>query len=122
MSFIHACGQACGEPSLMRLTLGLRMGAALIVLGQSFGYVRAGIAIVVFTGVFVFGFRYWRDVGRFPPEAEPTDVSDQGLKYVCRMCGLELRVEIAARDRAPTHCGESMQLVKDGEQVPLRPV
>ena len=106
----------------MKASLALIMGIALVVLGQTYGYVRAGIVIVVFAALFLFGFRYWRDVGLFPPEPEQTDVRDQGLKYVCAMCGLELRVEIAARDRAPTHCGEQMQLIRDGEQIPLRPV
>jgi hypothetical protein len=106
----------------LKVALALLMGIALVILGRFFGYARAGIVVVVFTALFVFGFRYWRDVGLFPPEPERTDVSDQGLRYVCTVCGMELRVEIAARDRAPTHCGEQMQLVRDGEQVPLRPV
>lgn len=106
----------------MRVLLALVMGVALVILGEAYGYGRAAIGIVVFALLFLFGFRYWRDVGLFPPEPDRTDVSDQGFRYVCTMCGLELKVEVAARDRAPTHCGEPMQLVRDGEQVPLRPV
>ncbi|HYI45822.1 MAG TPA: hypothetical protein VE174_10245 [Actinomycetota bacterium] len=106
----------------MKLVLGLVAGIALFVLGSAYGYVRAGVGIVFFLAVFMFGFKYWRDVGLIPPEPERTDVRDQGLKYVCGVCGLELRVEIAARDRAPNHCAEPMQLVTDGDQAPLRPV
>jgi hypothetical protein len=106
----------------VRAVAALLAGIALVVLGQSFGYVRAGVAIVVFLAVFLFGFKYWRDVGMIPPEPERTDVSEQGLKYVCTMCGLELRIEVAARDRAPTHCAEPMQLIRDGDPAPLRSV
>ena len=57
-----------------------------------------------------------------PPEPEVTDVSAYGLKYVCTMCGLELKVEKAAKDRAPTHCGEKMDLIRTGGGAPLRPL
>jgi hypothetical protein len=106
----------------MKAALALVAGIAIVVLGRSFGYGRSVVAVVVFLILFIFGFRYWKDVGLFPPEPEKTDVSDQGLRYVCSMCGLELKVEIAARDRAPTHCAEPMQLVREGQQFPLRPV
>lgn len=106
----------------MKAVLGLLAAIALIPLGEAYGYVRSAVGIAVFLILFMFGFKYWRDVGLIPPEPERTDVSDQGLKYVCSMCGLELRVEIAARERAPTHCMEPMQLVREGEQAPLRPV
>ena len=39
------------------------------------------------------------------------DVAKYELRYVCTMCGLELKVEKAARDKAPTHCMEPMVLV-----------
>ena len=106
----------------MRLTLALLVTIAIFVLGGAYGYLRSAVGIAVFLVLAIAAFRYWRDVGRYPPEPEPTDVRDQGLRYVCSMCGLELRIEVAARERAPTHCMEPMQLVRDGEQAPLRPV
>ena len=106
----------------MKAVLALVAGIALIVLGEAYGYLRSAVSIAVFLVLVMLGFKYWRDVGLIPPEPERTDVSDQGLKYVCSMCGLELRVEIAARERAPTHCMEPMRLVREGEQAPLRPV
>jgi hypothetical protein len=38
------------------------------------------------------------------------------------MCGLELKVEIAAKDRAPSHCMEPMVLVRTGGKPPLTTV
>lgn len=96
-------------------------GAVFIALGQAFGFLRAAVGLAVLMALLVFGFKYWRDVGLIPPEPEVTDVSDFDLKYVCRVCGLELRVEVAAKDKAPTHCGEPMELVSGGTP-PLRPV
>jgi hypothetical protein len=90
-------------------------------LGEAFGYLRAAIGLALLTGLLLFGFKYWRDVGLIPPEAELTDVSEFDLKYICRVCGLELRVEVAAKDKAPTHCGEPMELVSGGAP-PLRPI
>jgi hypothetical protein len=95
---------------------------AAVGLARFFGYTRAIIAILMFLVLFSFGFRQLRAIANSPPEPELTDVSDYGLKYVCTMCGLELRVEVAARDRAPTHCMESMKLVRTGGTPPLTTV
>jgi hypothetical protein len=97
------------------------LGIALVPLGETFGYLRGAIGLAVLAALLVLGFKYWRDVGLIPPETETTDVREFDLKYVCRVCGLELRVEVAAKDKAPTHCGEAMELVSGGTP-PLRPV
>jgi hypothetical protein len=110
--------QARKRPPIALLALA---GIALVFLGESFGYVRAAIGLALLVAFVAFGFKYWRDVGLIPPEPEPTDVSDFDLKYVCRVCGLELRVEVAAKDKPPKHCGEAMQLVPGGTP-PLRPI
>jgi hypothetical protein len=94
----------------------------LVALGEAYGYLRAAVAAVMFLGIFVFGIRWIRSAITSPPEPEIADVSDYGLKYVCTMCGLELKVEVAARDKAPTHCMEPMVLVQSGGKPPLRPV
>ena len=93
-----------------------------VVLGYFFGYVRAAIAIAVFFVLFSFSLRQLHGIANSPPEPELTDVSDYGLKYVCSMCGLELRVEVAARDRAPSHCMEPMKLIRTGGKPPLTTV
>jgi hypothetical protein len=96
---------------------------ATIVLGFSYGFLRAAVAVAMFAAILVFGLRYLRSIVYAPPpEPEIADVSEYGLHYVCTMCGLELKVELAARDRAPTHCMEPMVLVRKGGKPPLRPV
>jgi hypothetical protein len=72
--------------------------------------------------ILVFGARYIHSVVSAPPEPEIADVSEYGLKYVCTMCGLELKIEVAAKDKAPSHCMEPMVLVRSGGKPPLRPI
>lgn len=107
---------------MTRLGAALLAVIAIVAFGLPFGFVRAGIAVSMFFVIFVFGTRYLRSVVTAPPEPEIADVSELGLKYVCTMCGLELKVEKAARDKAPTHCMEPMVLVREGGKPPLHPV
>jgi hypothetical protein len=95
------------------LALGL-----VVLLGEIFGYVRAIVGVVLFYLVFVVSVRYMDFLVSAPPDPEVADVSGYGLKYVCTMCGLELRVEVAAKDRPPTHCMEPMVLVRDQGRTP----
>ena len=90
----------------------------LVLLGESFGYLRAVIGALMFYGIFIVGARYMQFLVAAPPDPEVADVSGYGLRYVCTMCGLELRVEVAAKDKAPTHCMEPMVLVRDGGRAP----
>lgn len=96
--------------------------AAMVALAQVFGYYRSITGVLMSLGILILGIRYIRTMGDIPPEPEVTDISEYGLKYVCSNCGLELRVEKAARDKAPTHCMEPMTLVREGGKPPLRPV
>jgi hypothetical protein len=95
---------------------------AILVLGGYFGYLRSAVAVAMFLAIASFGTRYVRYVVSVPEEPEVADVSGFGLKYVCKTCGLELKVEKAARDRPPTHCMEPMELVREDGQPPLHPV
>jgi hypothetical protein len=92
------------------------------VLGHFYGYARAAVGVVMFLAIAYVGIRWVYSAVSSQPEPEPTDVSGYGLKYVCRMCGLELKVEVAAKDSAPRHCMEPMELVRTGGKPPLRPV
>ena len=94
----------------------------LVGLGEAFGYLRAALAIGAFLLLFSLGLRQIRSLANAPPEPDVADVSDYGLKYVCTMCGLELKVEVAARDKAPSHCMEPMKLVRVGGKPPLTTV
>jgi hypothetical protein len=98
---------------------GIALAAAFL---SPFGVIRTLIALVMGAAILVFGVRYMHSVVSAPPEPELADVSEYGLKYVCTMCGLELKVEVAAKDKAPSHCMEPMVLVRSGGKPPLRPV
>ncbi|MFN2388248.1 MAG: hypothetical protein ABR575_01375 [Actinomycetota bacterium] len=101
---------------------GLLVAGIVVAVGTAFGPARAAGALAMFLAVFYLGARKMEKVVSVPPEVELADVAEYGLRYVCSMCGLELKVEVAARDKAPTHCGESMLLVRSGGKAPLRPV
>jgi hypothetical protein len=100
--------------------------AGLIVLffvaGHFYGYPRALVAALMFGLILGWGVRKLVKISNSPPEPELTDVKEYGLRYVCSVCGLELKVEVAARDKAPTHCGEAMVLTRDEGRPPLRAV
>jgi hypothetical protein len=106
----------------LRLLAGLALLVAVVMLGIAFGYVRAGLALVFAGFVLWLGTSYFTAAGEVPPEPEAEDVSASALKYVCPVCGLELRVEVATTDRAPRHCREAMVLVREGSEPPLRPI
>ncbi len=95
-----------------RVALAIILTALTLWLGQSYGYLRVAIGLAVGAGALYLGYTYFRAAGEVPPEQDPEAVEDSGLKYVCAMCGLELRVEVATTDRAPTHCREKMELVR----------
>ena len=96
--------------------------ALIAALGPIFGFVRTALAVVMFFAIFLIGSKQVRSMFKAPPEPELADVSEYGLKYVCTMCGLELKVEIAAKDRPPSHCMEPMVLVRTGGKPPLTTV
>ena len=107
----------------------MRRGPALVlsalfvlVAGYFFGYGRAAIALAMSATVLWLGFSYFRSAGEVPPDPETQDVAAADLRYVCSVCGLELKVEVATTDRAPTHCREKMKLVDASGTPPLRPV
>jgi hypothetical protein len=108
---------------VLRALPGLVLVALAVVLGTAFGYLRTLVAFALGGAVLWLGVSYFRAAGEVPPDPETADVSSSELRYVCTMCGLELKVEVATTDRAPTHCREPMVLVRPGESPPpLRPV
>ncbi|HLI56890.1 MAG TPA: hypothetical protein VKY26_07615 [Actinomycetota bacterium] len=81
------------------------------VLGSFARVVVGGLLALAVASLMI---NYFRQVGHPPPpDPEPTAVHP-GLRlaYVCEMCGLELAVLKVAKDRAPKHCGEAMELVR----------
>jgi hypothetical protein len=97
---------------------GLLAAGGFAFLGVEFGFVRAAVAAAIFVIVLWLGLSYFRAAGEVPPDVEAEDVSSSGLRYVCSVCGLELKVEVATTDRAPTHCREPMVLVGGADPPP----
>jgi hypothetical protein len=108
--------------SAVRWLLGSVVLAIFLALGLTYGFIRAAIGMAMFVLILVVGMRWMQSAVTSQPDPEPTDVSEYGLRYVCTMCGLELKVEVAAKDKAPTHCMEPMVLTRSGGKPPLRPV
>jgi divalent metal cation (Fe/Co/Zn/Cd) transporter len=107
----------------MRRPVALLIALVLVLaVGRSFGYLRAAAALAMGAAIFYVGFGYFRSAGASQPDPDVEDVSDESLRYVCTMCGLELKVEVAASDRAPSHCREKMVLVQGPRRPPLHPV
>jgi hypothetical protein len=108
--------------SAVRAAVALGAVAATFILGSFFGYVRSAFAVLMCLLIARFGIRFIHSMAIAPPEPEIADVSRYGLKYVCTMCGLELRVDKAARDNPPRHCMEPMELIREDGKPPLHPV
>lgn len=105
------------------IALLLLVVGATVALGEAYGYFRAVTTLVGGWALLYLGVSYFRSAGEAPPEPDAEDVGDQGLRYVCSVCGLELKVEIATSDRAPTHCREKMELIRGDQPRPaLRPL
>jgi len=51
-------------------------------------------------------------VGLQPRSAEPEDVDELDVFFVCRECGTEFRVTRLGELQIPRHCGESMEVVR----------
>ena len=106
-----------------RLLPYLVLGAIFVAgVGPFFGFWRAVIAFAVAAPILAVGIGYFRSAANSPPEPEAEEVVETDLRYVCTVCGLELKVIVATNDRAPTHCREYMELVTASGKPPLRPV
>ncbi|HVE75167.1 MAG TPA: hypothetical protein VND22_00180 [Actinomycetota bacterium] len=121
---MSAPGDAPSFPAaLIRVVLGLALliissmavGVLFFFLsGRVTGVARVLVAIAMSLFILWFGIGYFRHLANPPPpDPEPMDVHP-GLRlaYLCEMCGLELAVVKVAKERAPKHCGESMQLIR----------
>lgn len=107
----------------VRLVPYLLLGAVFIAgVGPFFGFWRATIAFLVAAPVLALGIGYFRSAGKSSPDVEPEVVEEVDQRYVCSVCGLELKVIVATNDKAPTHCREKMELVTVGGKPPLKPV
>jgi divalent metal cation (Fe/Co/Zn/Cd) transporter len=101
----------------MKALVLLVLTGLFVGLGEVYGYGRSVVGLALSVTILYLGFSYFRSAGASLPDVEPTDARDRGLKYVCSICGLELKVEVATNERAPTHCRESMKLVRSGQDL-----
>jgi divalent metal cation (Fe/Co/Zn/Cd) transporter len=90
--------------------------------GPAFGWWRATVAFLVAALIVWLGVSYFRSAGQAPPDVAGEEVADDDLRYLCSMCGLELKVLVATNDRPPTHCREKMRLVDRTGKPVLKPV
>ncbi|HET7481493.1 MAG TPA: hypothetical protein VFK89_01400 [Actinomycetota bacterium] len=105
---------------MRRLPLPLLVAGIIFIAGTgpAFGWWRATVAFLVAALVIWLGVSYFRSAGQSAPEPPIEEVADDDLRYVCSMCGLELKILVATNDRAPTHCREKMKLVdRSGKPV-----
>ncbi|MGH2772521.1 MAG: hypothetical protein ACRDIU_05225 [Actinomycetota bacterium] len=105
--------------TLIKATLlfGILMVAAAglwLMAGNVNGPLRMVLSGLMAAGVAWFGVGFFLQMGSPPPpDPEPVKVDPRlRLNYVCSMCGLELAVVMAAKEKAPRHCGEAMELVR----------
>ena len=91
-------------------------------LGPFYGFWRSFIAFLFGAAILSVGIGYFRSAGQSPPETTPEEVVDDDLRYVCTVCGLELKIIVATNDKAPSHCREKMELVTAAGKPPLRSV
>ena len=106
-----------------RLVPFLAVGAIFIAgVGPFFGFGRATIAYLVAAPILAVGIGYFRSAGNSAPEPEAEEVSAEDLRYLCSVCGLELKILVATNDRAPSHCREYMELVTAAGKPPLKSV
>ena len=108
-----------------RLLPFLVLGAVFVAgVGPFFGFWRAAIAFAVAAPILAVGIGYFRSAGNSAPgwEDEPAHEPETEMRYICSVCGLELKVLVATNDRAPTHCREYMELVTVPGPPPLKSV
>jgi hypothetical protein len=94
---------------------------AIRAAGRISGTGRILFAAAMAIAIAVFGIGYFRQLTHPPPpDPAPMEVDPRlRLAYVCEMCGLELAVVMAAKEKPPKHCGEPMVLVRRWEDQGL---
>ena len=76
------------------------------------------VAVLIAIGILAFGVVMTRAMSarRLGEEeqrpAEPEDVSELDVFFVCRECGTEYQVTRLGEIQVPRHCGEPMEVVQ----------
>lgn len=99
---------------LVMLTIVAIASLVWLLVGNSTGIGRFVVALLMSVVIGWFGIGYFRQLAHAPPaDQEPMHVDPSlRLTYVCEICGMELAVIVAAKERAPRHCSEAMVLIR----------
>ena len=84
---------------------------------------RILVAVLLFVGILSFGILMIRAVSVRRTEeedrpAEPEDVAELDVFFVCRECGTEFQVTRLGEAQVPRHCGEPMEVVQRPRAAP----
>ncbi|MCA1833469.1 MAG: hypothetical protein LC750_12215 [Actinobacteria bacterium] len=79
--------------------------------------VRILVAVLIALGILAVGVLLTRAmsarrIGDDDRPAEPEDVTDLDVSFVCRECGTEFLVTRLGEVQVPRHCGEPMEAVQ----------
>ncbi len=79
------------------------------------------IAAAMFLVIAFVGLSFLRGIVAGGPRerAEPEDVADLDVFFVCRECGTEFQVTRLGEVQIPRHCGEPMQVVRRPREQPI---
>lgn len=72
--------------------------------------------VILFLGIWFL--RAFSSGGGRSVEAEPQDVSDLEVYFVCGECGTEYQVTKVGELSIPRHCGETMQVERRPKGLP----
>jgi hypothetical protein len=81
---------------------------------------RLMLAILIGASILAIGVLILRGVayGRPREEAEPEDVGELEVYFVCGECGTEFKVERLGELQVPRHCGELMNVERRPRATP----
>jgi len=79
--------------------------------------VNVVVAVLIAFGILAVGVLLTRAmsarrIGEEERPAEPEDVSELDVFFVCRECGTEYQVTRLGEIQVPRHCGEPMEVVQ----------
>jgi hypothetical protein len=81
---------------------------------------RLLLAILIGSAILAIGLLVLRGVasGRTREEAEPEEVGELDVYFVCGECGTEFKVERLGELQVPRHCGEVMHVERRPRAAP----
>ena len=106
--------QAQTLASLVKTTLMISSGVALIIACVLLNMTRLALAVAAFCVIFRIGFMLLRGLSSPAEEPpEPGQLRKVKIHYRCSICGTEVRMTIAPDEdpEPPKHCQDEMDLI-----------